>query len=74
MRKPMLVRELRKKAALCRRAASISTLGAGKTDYIPLELAEQLEREVALATQLLGHEAAALAVQKRPGHEHQGIT
>ena len=70
----MLVRELRKKAALCRRVASISTSGAGKTDHILLELAEQLEREVALATRLVEYEAAALAVQKRPGHEHQGIT
>ena len=43
-----LVQELRRKAALCRRAASISTSGSGRTDRILLALAEQLEREVAL--------------------------
>ena len=69
----MLVRELRKKAALCRRVASISTSGAEKTDHILLELAEKLEREVALTTQLVEHDAAALAVQKRPKHGLQGI-
>src|SRR5262249_574546 len=45
---PPLVRELRRKAALCRRAASISTSGSGKPDRILLALAEQLERETAL--------------------------
>jgi hypothetical protein len=43
-----LVRELRRKAALCRRAASISTSGSGRTDRILLGLAEQLEHEAAL--------------------------
>jgi hypothetical protein len=43
-----LVQELRRKAALCRRAASISTSGSGRTDRILLALAEQLEREGAL--------------------------
>ena len=48
-----LIRELRRKAALCRRAASISTSGSGRTDPILLALAEQLEREVALVEQLV---------------------
>jgi len=43
-----LVQELRRKAALCRRAASISTSGSGRTDRILLALAERLEREAAL--------------------------
>jgi hypothetical protein len=43
-----LVQELWRKAALCRRAASISTSGSGRTDRILLALAEQLEREAAL--------------------------
>jgi len=41
-----LVQELRRKAAFCRRAASIST--SGRTDRILLALAERLEREAAL--------------------------
>jgi hypothetical protein len=43
-----LVGELRRKAALCRQAVSISTSGSGRTDHILLELADQLEREAAL--------------------------
>ena len=47
-----LVQELRRKAAFCRRAASISTSGSGRTDRILLELAEQLEREATRVEQL----------------------
>jgi hypothetical protein len=39
------IQELRRKAALCRRAASIPTSGSGGTDRILLVLAEQLEHE-----------------------------
>jgi hypothetical protein len=42
------VRELRKKAALCRRAASIPTSGSSNADRILVALAEQLERDAAL--------------------------
>jgi hypothetical protein len=39
------VRELRRKAALCRRAAGIPTAGAGNADRILMALAEQLEHD-----------------------------
>ena len=42
------VRELRRKAALCRRAASVPTSGSGNADRILMALAEQLERDAAL--------------------------
>jgi hypothetical protein len=35
------------RAALCRRAASVPTIGGHQTDRILLEMAEQLEREAA---------------------------
>ena len=38
-------RDLRRKAALCRRAASIQTEGGGRTDRRLIALAEELERE-----------------------------
>jgi hypothetical protein len=38
-------RDLRKKAALFRRAASIKTEGGARTDRRLIELAEELERE-----------------------------
>jgi hypothetical protein len=38
-------RELRRKAALCRRAASITTEGGARTDRRLIELAEELEHE-----------------------------
>jgi hypothetical protein len=41
------VRELRRKAALCRRAASIPTSGSGNADRILVALAEQLEHDAA---------------------------
>jgi hypothetical protein len=61
--KPMvaLVRELRRKAALCRRAASISTSGSGRTDHILLALAEQLELDAALGEQQLQEDVPALS-------------
>ena len=37
--------DLRRKAALCRRAASIKTEGAAETDRYLVELAERLERQ-----------------------------
>jgi hypothetical protein len=42
------VRELRRKAALCRRAAGIPTAGAGNADRILMALAEQLEHDALL--------------------------
>jgi hypothetical protein len=45
---PAQVRELRRKAVLCRRAASVPTSGSGNADRILLALAEQLERDAAL--------------------------
>jgi len=44
-------RELRRKAALCRRAASVPTAGSTNADLILLELAEQFEREADLREQ-----------------------
>jgi len=40
---PAKVRELRRKAALCRRAASIPTSGSSNADRILVALAEQLD-------------------------------
>jgi hypothetical protein len=39
--------QLRQKAALYRRAASVPTEGSHRTDRLLIELAEQLEREAA---------------------------
>jgi hypothetical protein len=39
--------QLRQKAALCRRAASVPTEGSRRTNVLLLYLAEQLEREAA---------------------------
>ena len=39
--------QLRRKAALCRRAASIPTEGSSQTNRLLLDLAERLEREAA---------------------------
>ena len=47
------VQELRRKAALCRRAASIPTSGSGNADRILLGLAERLERDAVLREQEL---------------------
>jgi len=44
-------KELRRKAALCRRAASVPTTGSTNADRILLELAEQFEREADLREQ-----------------------
>jgi hypothetical protein len=44
-------KELRKKAALCRRAASIPTSGSGNADRILLAMAEELERDATLLEQ-----------------------
>lgn len=43
---------LRRKAALCRRAASISSDGGKEADRILLRLADQLEREAATILRL----------------------
>ena len=42
------VRELRRKAAVCRRAAGIPTDGAGNADRILMALAEKFEHEAAV--------------------------
>ena len=42
---PAKVRELRRKAALCRRAAAVPTSGAQSVDRILVALAERLERD-----------------------------
>ena len=42
------VRELRRKAALCRRAAAVPTSGSGNADRILVTLAERLERDAVL--------------------------
>jgi hypothetical protein len=39
------IRDLRKKASLCRKAASVRTDGAGDTDSVLIDLAERLERQ-----------------------------
>jgi hypothetical protein len=52
------VRELRRKAALCRRAAGIPTAGAGNADRVLMALAEQLEHDALLRERRL--EAAKL--------------
>ena len=41
------VAQLRQKAALCRRAASVPTEGSHRTDRLLIKLAEELEREAA---------------------------
>jgi hypothetical protein len=46
-------REFRKKAALCRRAASIPTSGSSNADRILMALAEQLEHDAALCERQL---------------------
>ena len=55
---PAQVRELRRKAALCRRAASVPTSGSGNADRILLVLAEQLERDAALRERQLQMDAS----------------
>jgi hypothetical protein len=47
------VRELRRKAALCRRAATIPTSGSSNADRILMALAEQLEHDAALCERQL---------------------
>jgi hypothetical protein len=42
-----LVRQLRARAAFCRRAAAIPTNGGHATDRLLLDLAERLERDAA---------------------------
>ena len=44
-------KELRRKAALCRRAASVPTSGSTNADRILLDLAEQLEHKAELYEQ-----------------------
>src|SRR5215831_6772672 len=51
------VRELRRKAALCRRAASIPTSGSRNADRILLGLAERLEHAAARKEQNLKEDA-----------------
>ena len=60
------VREFRRKAALCRRAASIPTSGSGNADRILLALAEQLERDAALREGQLQKDGSDPPLNKRP--------
>jgi hypothetical protein len=55
---PARVQELRRKAALCRRAAGIPTSGSGNADRILLALAEQLEHDAALRERRLQENAS----------------
>ena len=48
---PMRARELRRKAALARRAASVPTSGSGRVDRLLVLLAAQLERDASLLEQ-----------------------
>jgi hypothetical protein len=57
----MKARELRRKAALCRRAANIPTSGSGSADRILMVLAEQLERDAVLLERDRGATAQAVA-------------
>jgi hypothetical protein len=52
------VRELRRKAALCRRAANIPTSGSSNADRILMALAEQLEHDAALRERQLQKDAS----------------
>jgi hypothetical protein len=52
------LRELRKKAALCRRAASIPTSGSSNADRILVALAERLERDADLRERQLQEDAS----------------
>jgi hypothetical protein len=60
------VREFRRKAELCRRAASIPTSGSGNADRILLALAEQLERDAALRERQLQKDVSDRPPNKRP--------
>jgi hypothetical protein len=62
------VRELRRKAALYRRAASIPTSGSANADRILVGLAEQLERDAALREQQLQGDAS----DRLPGRTRHG--
>jgi hypothetical protein len=58
-----LVRELRRKAALCRRSANVPTSGSGNADRILMALAEQLEHDAALRERQLQEDVSNF----RPG-------
>jgi hypothetical protein len=63
------VRELRGKAVLCRRVASIPTSGAGNADRILMRFAEQLERDaVLLERQLRGGKSLTQANATLPAN------
>ena len=49
-----VARELRKKAALARRAASVPTSGSARVDRVLVLLAERLEREASVLEQEQG--------------------
>lgn len=48
--------ELRQKAALCRRAASVPTIGGHCEDRVLLAVAEQLEQEAEALERRLSHQ------------------
>ena len=60
------LRELRKKAALCRRVASIPTSGSSNADRILMALAEQLEHDAALRERQLQKDVSDRPPNKRP--------
>ena len=62
-----LVRELRRKAALCRRAARIPTSGAGSADRVLVALAEKLEHEALQREQQLQPANLSLHHEREPG-------
>jgi len=63
---PSKVRELRRKAALCRRAASIPTSGSSNADRILVALAEQLEHDAALRERQLQKDVSERPPNRRP--------
>jgi len=60
------VRELRRKAVHCRRAARIPTSGSASADRILLTLAEQLEHDAALRERQLHGDATDGPLDMRP--------
>ena len=56
---PQAAEELRRKAALCRRAAQIATEGGTRADRILLQLAERLDRQATELEEAVGPGAPA---------------
>jgi hypothetical protein len=60
------VRDLRRMAALYRRAATIPTSGSSNADRLLLVLAEQLEHDAALRERQLQKDASDHSPDRRP--------